>query len=432
MDAHETETVEEIDVYQYWLVIERRWKLILILFLVPVVLASIATMYMARTYRVTAVINQGRVVGGELNERIASVATLADIQQIIASGSLVKPILSSLNLKEDKYGLSLGGNLSLEAKENSENILIRFDTADPELGVKILARLISEIQRTFNQRADNYRQFQKAGIAKAEAAIKLLQVDREKGNLEIQKLTQEITKKERLAQINTTLFTNERTSTTNQINSLTERIKGIMAIKDRLTAVSAKLEPNTLDLANAKSQLTGNAGKDNVLVSILYANTVQQNLNFLTLYYDMIRKFEVEARDYEERIVRLKNDLSTMDERIKEVAVTKEAEVKDLQTKIAETKLQIDKFIPSEIEKISSEVEALKVRMNMIEGIKVVAAPDFANVPIGPKRRVIVSAVAAASLVASILLAFLLEWRKGNEERLAQARKAAHISNLAS
>jgi len=406
---------QEIDLYQYWLIIEKRWKLILGFVLIAVIAASVFLKFQPKIYCVTTMINQGRIAtintGGD---RGVPIASPADIQQLIGSGSFAKPILRSLKMDESLYESSLLKNVTTEIKDNSEYILIKYETAKPEEGKKILGKLIQELQTVLNKRITSYQNFQETEMAKVREASKLLEYEIEKCKIEIKTLTDQIESKNRLARINSAIFVNEKNGLKDQIDRLNSRIKTIRVLKEKLVSISSTLEQNTQDLIKGKSSLLQNAGKDGVIASILFSNNLQQNINSLNYGYERIKKYEIEANDCEDQILQLKNQMISLDEKIKEVLTKTELETQELKGKIQENQLKIAKIIPAEIGKMKSEIDALEVRKNMIEGISTIADPDYVNIPVKPQKRPIVLAAGAVAFFAGILVAFFLEWRRAN------------------
>ncbi|NLE30313.1 MAG: hypothetical protein GX629_11660, partial [Phycisphaerae bacterium] len=169
---------DEIDLYPYWMAIKKRWLMIVFLTLAGVAGGYIATRYMTRIYRANALISLGRIESGG---RVATVASLADINQMIESGSLQKKIAESFKAKypqETISGSALRNNLSAQASDKSEYIALKFDFANPELGVRVLNKFIQELQNTFDRRTENARKSVAAEIARKKNEI---------GNIEFQK-----------------------------------------------------------------------------------------------------------------------------------------------------------------------------------------------------------------------------------------------------
>ncbi|MFA5865488.1 MAG: Wzz/FepE/Etk N-terminal domain-containing protein [Phycisphaerae bacterium] len=411
---------DEIDLYRYWMIIRKRWKLIFVLFLVSVASSVAVSFYLPKIYRVTATINMGRI---EVGDRTVPVINFADIQQIVSSESLLKKILSSLPVDASKKTSDLAFRISVENNTNSENVLLKLDTSDPERGKKVLTRIISEIQEKYNHRAENYRQLKDAEINKLKETINKIQFQDDKIDLSIQRRTQEIEKKEKTAQIDINLLNNEKDNITNQIKYLKEQNKSIEVSRDKLLQILPNMEQNTRQLLKEKNELAKSINKEGIMTSILYASNLQQSINFLTLDYERLKEYEVEINKNKAQAEKLSTQLKNQDEKLKNLLLIRDSDIKSIRRTLQELKGQKEKEIQSEIGKVNTDIAGLQARKNMIEDIEIFSPPDYFATPVKSNNKLMVIGAGLISIFVGIFLAFFLEWQKDNESRMARTNK---------
>ncbi len=402
---------EEIDLYYYWLIIKKRWKLIFCLFLVSVLGSGLwGYFFIPKFFHVTASINLGRI---QIDGKVFPVASLADIQQLINTGSFIKKILSGLKLDETKYGPRLAGNLAFESKEGSESVVIKYDTPEPELGKIIVQKMISEIQDTFNPRAASYRKSKEAEMEKVKGMADTLEYRQANTKFDIQKMIQEIEKKEKITQIKINIEKLEKANLADRIRSLTMQKKNMIEMKERLAAISSTFENHTKTLLNqGKPDLARNPGNNDWTAAFLFANSLQQSLGYLSLNYDRIRQCEWAIGKDQEKIDTLNLKMKKRDDAIQTLTVTEKANLQNIRIAIEQLKLQRDQEIPSEIRKIKNEVETLAAEKERIKGIEVVAPPDFFKSYITSNRRILAFGSGIVSILVGVFLVVFLEWEQ--------------------
>jgi capsular polysaccharide biosynthesis protein len=428
MSDRETQNYgDEIDLFQYWLVLQNHWKMILAITLSAMVIAAGASFYIPKVFLVTTTINIGRIY--QNGDRITTVANMTDIQQVINTGSNAKSIVKALKLDGLEYNSALGGNITSEAKENAENILIKYETTDPKLGIKILDALVTSLQGTFNNRAIYFQNMKESEIQIKKAAIQTLEAKRQAKELQIQELTQQLSQKEKLSQVRINILNHEKISVLEQISRLKERIDTVSGIMTKLSHMSSTLEQNTQDLLKGKNELTKMVTKEGILPSILFSNNIQQNISFLSLDYERVKGYEVEINDCRKQIDQFKIQMTNLDENIKEVKINYDLEIAKMKSDIQALLLQKDKEMPAEIEKVKGEIASLGSLKLMIEGIKVVSPPDYHDQPIKPRRSMIVSATGLVAFIGGIVIAFLWNWQQVNKKRYLAINHAMPLKN---
>jgi hypothetical protein len=393
---------DEIDLYPYWLAIRRRWKMIFILVLMAVVGAGVATRYMSKVYRVNAIISLGRI---ETGDRIKPLATLDDINQMMLSGNLLKKIAGVCNLDETKIGPALEKGLSAEAKPNSEYVFLKYETAEPDQGVAILNALIAAIQNTYNPRTENYRRAKDSEINLLEGEIADIQFQQGKIELKNQQLKKAIEQKTTIANINKQTLEAQKASILAQIKNYEDRIQGLEETKSQLiqaAAVTESPKPADIEDKTKPSQVNNN---ESLITALWMANIQQQNIEAKNQSREKRWEYDLAISDGRKEIHQLKIDLATVEGQIGESALQTAAEIDELQATIQANELEIEKSIPAKIAKVKNGMQSVEIQKAMIEGIEVISEPDYFNIPIQPKRKMIVGIAAFAAFFVGICLA---------------------------
>lgn len=397
----EAPRMDEIDLYPCWLRIKKYAGRLIALALVAAIAAGlVSSYYLPKIYRVNAAVSLGRIEAGG---RIVGVARLADLQQLVGMGSFNKNVLSNLNLNGASSKLNLGSRIVMESTEGSESVVLSYDTANPDQAVQILREVIKEIQRTYNQRVEVFRQLKEADMTKIREAISLLEYKRERLKLETDNLTQEIRKRRELADVEIAARKHEQAKISDQIRCLADRKAKALAIRGKLDNLSLAMEDNTQALLKSKADLARDANTGEVLASILFANNVQQNIGLLGLDYERIRNCDLAASQAQEQIDNLTGQMKQIKEDIKTITITADADIRSMGFALEQLKLRHDKEIPAEIRKVGGDLERLRAERDMTTGIEVVAAPDFLNRPVRPDPKHYAAGAGALSLLIGVL-----------------------------
>jgi hypothetical protein len=416
---------EAIDLYPYWVAVKKRWRSITLFFIITVAITTAITFLMPKVYRVNAIISLGRI--GE-KDRIGQVANLADIQQIISSGNFTKKIVSSLKMNSDTDIKNITNNLTMESKPDSENVVIKYETAKPDQGIKIIQQVIDEITQKYNHRVNIHQKSKEAEIEKLAETLKTTAFNAEKIDLEISDANNEIQKLTKIFQVNLAVKTNEKASVSEQINRLKERIKTTTVTHDKLVEMSAVLENKMKEPAPEKTKDPGQDQKEKALSSIILSNNQQQqNINLLNVNYDRIKEYEVQINEWQDQTDKLSTKLITLEEQLKGITIESDFSINTAKAKIQNLKLQKEKALPIEIGKINDEIALMRAQKEMIEGIQVIAPPDYLNIPIKPQKRVIVMGAGGLAILIGLFLSLFLEWLQENRN-LESAKSANKLS----
>jgi hypothetical protein len=167
-----------------------------------------------------------------------------------------------------------------------------------------------------------------------------------------------------------------------------------------------------------KSELTQASTGEGLLASVLFSNNLQQNIYSLSLNKQKINEYDMLANDARKEIDLLKIDLAITDGKIKETALLSETEIDKLRAMLNESKLELEKSLPAEIEKILNDIQVFEARKDMIEGIEVIAEADYFNQPIKPKATMIIAISGFVVFFASIFLVSAINWSQQNQKQM--------------
>ncbi len=377
---------DEIDLYELWLVMKKRKKVILGTFLIITVLTAIVSFLLTPVYRSTASVIPVSNTQSPLGN-LAGLAALAGLsigqtdesQKVIAvlkSRTIKENIIKKLNLinvlleeiPEDREPLNvaieeLDDITSIDQDKKTGVIHISVDFKDPILAAKIANAYVDELQKILNEKALTVakmnRIFLEKRLKEEEEKLKKYQIEMAK----FQKKTRLIEPKQQLkgtmelyAQLLIRKITLQIRLRELQ-SALSENNPKIEMIKEQLKAIDTQL--NKLE----------NKGKESAFPSI---TDVPEKL---TEYVDLLRKLKTSEAIYE--------------------TLLKAYE----QAKFEEAK------------------ENLYVQV-----IDEAFVPD---IPEKPKKKLMVAVAAVSSLFLGIFLAFFLEWIENIKKRHQEIETAS-------
>jgi uncharacterized protein involved in exopolysaccharide biosynthesis len=408
---------DEIDLYQSWLVIRKSWKLIVVLFIVFVAGAAIYSRQLPRVYRVNTIVSLGHV---EIDGRATTLANLTDVTQMINSGSFLKKLIKSLNYDEKQYGPEFENAIVIDAKENSQNIMLRYDTADPPKAIAILDVLIRELQNTYQPRVTSYRDSINAKIANLKEDIRTTEFQSNKMLVQIDRFKAKIEEERSLAKVREKAFLAQRAGLMEQIKDRQEQLKELESIKTRQTNAIPEFERNTRNLLEGKEKLTTQPSGEGMITTLLLSNNMQQNIYLINELYDQIKKSDLDINKAKDSIHEVNLKAETLLQKIEENKIQSNMKISELQASVQGAKLEVDQSFPADIGKIKTEISQLDSQKATIEGIKVVTPPDYFAVSLKTKRNMLIGGSGAASLFVSVCLAFMINWSRENHKRIGQ------------
>jgi len=377
---------DEIDLYELWLVLKKRKKLILGLFLGVSILTAIISFIMTPIYRSEATVipvsskstGLGSLAGlaamagvsvpsaGDDSSKIMAVLNSREIKERVIKKLNLIPILleDDIPKKRDPMNVAvdiLKGMVNISDDKKTGVINISVDYKDPKLAQKIAQTYIDELQKIMNEK--------KLTVAKFNRAFLEEQLNEQEKKLEeLQKRLAEFQKKTKII------------APESQISGVVELYSNLisqkMSLLVKLKSMEAAFAPDNPQVKALKEQL---AAIDNQIKQIEEKSNIgalpslSQAPEKLTEYGDLMREVKAAQEIYK--------NLLTMYE----------------QAKLDEAKENIY--------------------------VEVIDKPNLPDLPAKPKKKLMVAVAGISALFLGIFLAFFLEWldnvKRRNRENIA-------------
>ena len=322
-------SAEEIELIDLFRVIWR-WKyLILVGTLFFSVVAGILSLRMDKVYRIDMVLMPGllRVGEGGKNTYIDSPT---NIKALIEAGTFDERISESISV-EEANNLPRAMLFRVGIPKDSNTLKISCETSDIDQGIRILESLGKLLLVKYDEMVKYYQ-------AEYETEIKKTQ----------------------------TRIENSKAG----LLSYKEIIKNIQKRIDALKSEIDLINKNTTSLIKERNKLLEQNNPDNILSSILYTNTIQQNLTLANTYKNEINQYQDQKENQKVKLETTQNNIKQLFE-----------DIKDLQFK-----------------------------RQGIQNIQILKSPTSSPFPIKPKKKLIVILATTVGFFTLVFLAFLLEY----------------------
>lgn len=324
---------DEIDLRKYINVIIRRKKLILGIFIAAVVITAIISLQMPKVYKISTLIEPPVIGINNAGGPVFADSTLS-IKARIDAGAFDSNIIKALELDPRKPGIKV--HISELKDSTLLNISLNKPESEKELGIKILSQYLKELTNFY------------------ESAI-------------------EFKRKEIDRQISFT--SNGIKNTNNSIKLNEESIKIVEVREKELMDELKSAKVNTEQLLTKRDGLLEKKAPENDMSSLLYTNTIQQNIAYFN---------------------QLNNQIAGN-------KTTKESMANTIKTQL------------NDINNSNMEIERLKAVKESIRNIKLVNEPQASFKPVGSNRTQNVILAGMLSLMFGVFLAFVLEFLQKNK-----------------
>ena len=322
-------SAEEIELIDLFRVIWR-WKyLILVGTLFFSVVAGILSLRMDKVYRINMVLMPGVLRIGE-GGRNTYIDSPANIRALIEAGTFSEKILESIS-REKENNLPRAVAFGIDIPKNSSTLKISYETSDIDQGARILESLGNLLR-------DRYAELVKYYQAEYETVIKKTQ----------------------------TTIENSKAG----VLSHKEKIKSIQKRIDALKSEIDLINKNTISLIKERNKLLEQNNQDNILSSILYTNTIQQNLTLANTYKNEINQYQDQKENQKVKLETTQNNIKQLFE-----------DIKDLQFK-----------------------------RQSIQNVQILQPPISSPFAIKPKKKLIVLIATFVGLFAMLFFALLIEY----------------------
>lgn len=255
---------EEINLYDYFMVIRKRLKLILGIFLIALLVAGVISFLMPSVYRVSAMITPGYLFVDDLETGRLTTVPIDTLENIIASinnDGYNAGIIESLKLDPAEAAI----DLNAEILRDAEIIRITHYTGDISLGKRIVDELLNQIDKFYSDRVSINRGGLGASIRIVENEIKKREGQKE--SLRIQKT--EVANENKEIENQKTMIETQKRMIGLQKKTIETQKEVINNDKIKLSNQKVRLTHDKDRLANAKKGILSNIKFENERLALL-------------------------------------------------------------------------------------------------------------------------------------------------------------------
>ena len=435
---------DEIELMDYLKVLWK-WKyLILIGTLICVIGAAVVSLNMTKIYGITTVLQPG-ILKVTDDGKMVYIDSPQNIKAVIETGGINGQVLKGIKFSDQKEPpTSVGFKVTMLKGTNVLEVL--YETPYVDIGLEIMknlndglleryAKIIKRYQENYENKirtksSEAFKLNEK--VVKVKHAISTAEAENDVAVSEI--LTQISGKRAKISTVevekNSTIMQQSNKNVTigariqakqKQIINLQQRISDVMLEIDRVSK-------NTDLLIEERTKFLASAGKqDNVLASVIYTNTIQQNISYLNDLRSTINNVNHQIFQEKTGIVTLENQgrdveiqkeslekqtqykVANFQSDIKDLQAQKESLTKQTQYKAETMKSEI-KDLENERKSMLEEIKGLELKKNSIQNIQIVKRPKSSPSPIKPKTRLNVMLAGVVGLFLTVFLAFFVEY----------------------
>ncbi|MCF8082894.1 MAG: hypothetical protein K9M96_07350 [Deltaproteobacteria bacterium] len=454
-DAHRYDYYEdEIELMDLLKVIWK-WKyLILAGTLLCAVGAALMSLNMTKVYRIDTVISPG-VVKVEQSGNIIHIGSAPEIKSLIETGALNGRVLKRLEAPNPE-ALPKSLNFQSKTPKGGNELEISYETANPELGLQVLSELNQLLVEKYRDLVRYYREEYDIQIrSKASEASKIVEkIDKAKNGIatveaenraKISEIQAKIASKKGEIKANEANLLSTIEQMENNISTLRAQMSGkkkeVKNLQERISEIRdeiGRIRKNTDLLIEERSQFLKSAkGDNNILASVMYTNTIQQNIAYLNSLMDSVNNVNQQIFQKNVDIEKLENDVK--DIHAKKINVEKQtkinnekhlSDIKDYHSQIEsfteQTKSKTDslkseiKALQSENQYIRDEIKNLEFKREYVQNVQILQLPRKSLGPVKPKTRLNTMLAAVVGLFLTVFLSFFIEYISKYKRREAE------------
>ncbi len=366
---------DEIDLYELWLTIKKRKKVVFGLFFFSVIAAAVISLIKTPIYRSTATvipISSGKSPLGGLS----GLAAMAGISVGEEGSAKIMAVLNSRTIKEyvvkdldlihkffeempkknplNKATSMLKGMVNISDDKKTGVISISIDYKDPELAKKIAEKYVEELQKILNEKSLTISKMNRVFLEK--------QLKEEESKLKkYQQEMAEFQKKNKIIEPN-------------------RQVAGTMGLYTRLVSQKVSLEVQLKRMETALSP-------DNPQVEILKSQ---------------IKEIDKQLRKIEQKTEGALPSLANAPEKI-------------IKYTNLLRKLKASEAIYETLLKMYEQTKLEEAKENLF--VEIIDYPILPDKPVKPKKKLMVAVAGVSSLFLGIFIAFFLEWLENIKKR---------------
>jgi capsular polysaccharide biosynthesis protein len=354
---------DEIDLYELFLVLRKRYKLIAAVFMISVAAAAVLSFLLPPVYRVSAFLSPGWLSVSEQGS-ITYIDTSDNIAYLVENGGYTMQVIEALGLAPEKYAEKL--EFEANHPKNSNIVQITHDTDDAEFGRRVMEELLGLLKEFYRERLD---------------------IRREAKDKEVEILRNKITTTGNLK----SLILNEKKKLSSNIKLEKNRLSLLKNTENTLIKQLENVEKNTKIIMEQRAgMLDQDKDAKDAVSLLLYSNTIQQNISYIDRLNSELDKNRLEQDSARNSLEKFKLSLKDKDIELR----NKDTEILDIEQKI----------------------KVLKLEKQKMEGVRIVQEPTVNPVPVRPRKLVNVAVAGVGSFFIGVFLAFFMEWAGRNRE----------------
>jgi chromosome segregation ATPase len=194
----------------------------------------------------------------------------------------------------------------------------------------------------------------------------------------------------------------------NQIGNSQKMIKNVQLEIGRI-------DKNTDFLIEERNKLLASEkNDDNILSSVIYINTIQQNIAYSNNLKNKIHNVN-------NLIIRDQADIERLENKIRDLDVQKENLIKQTKYQIATLQSQI-KDLESQIDYTSEEIKILEFKKDNVQNIQILKPPTNYPHSIKPNKKLNVILATVIGIFLMVFLSFIIEYISNNKKKKTSAQ----------
>ena len=385
---------DEIELMDYLKVLWKWRYLVLVGTLVCAVAAAVISLNMTKVYGIETVIQPGILRVTE-DGKISYIDSPQNIKSLIETGAFDDQVLKNPNVsgKED-LPEELEFDATIPKKTNAVEVL--YKTPDVDIGLRIVDNLNKALSKRYGNLINYYQKNYDNEIrSKLNEGLKL----NEKTTKAMHAISTAETKKDEALEQKA----NKRATMQAQIDAKNKQIRNLnQRISDVELELNRVAKNTDLMIEERNRFLASKETEKNILASVIYSNTIQQNISYLNSLRSSISSTNHQIFQENVGIEQLGNG-------IKDLETEQESLVKLTRYEVEALKSEMED-LETEKEFIQEEINGIKFKKNNIQNIQIIKPPKRSISPIKPKIRLNVMLAGVVGLFLTLFLAFFIEY----------------------
>jgi LPS O-antigen subunit length determinant protein (WzzB/FepE family) len=381
-----------------------KWKYLIIGgTIVCALAAAIISFAMPKTYSIDMIIEPGilNIISDGGEAKRIYIDSPQNIKALIDVGSFENQIIKLLGKvsKNNDFPKTIKFKTSIPKESNA--LKVSYETYNIEQGLLILTYLNKLLSEKYSQlityyKKDLYSKIMQKETTLSKISAKILKVKNDISTAQSKTDTVVKQKTNKIATIKSGVEAKK-----NQIRNSQKRIKDVQLEIVRITK-------NTDFLIEERNRLLASEKREtNILSSVIYINTIQQNIAYSN-------NLKNEINNGNNQIIRDQADIERLENEVSDLDVQKENLIKQTKYQISTLKSQIND-LESQRKYTSEEIKILEFQKDNVQNIQILKPPASYPDPIKPKKKLIVILATFIGIFMMLFLSFFLEYISKNK-----------------